>query len=103
MFISALRVDSSLDSLVSISDLRLLADAELGCTEEFYVDMGNAAVELPLVVGVQVDAIDLTAHVLIVHSTRVSSIPSNSETTGWEQAASTDVVGPGDTETTDWE
>ena len=49
------------------------------------VDMDNAAVELPLVVGVQVDvseAIDLTAHVLIVHSIRVSSIPSNSETMG---------------------
>ena len=46
------------------------------------------------------EAIDLTAHVLIVHSTRV---PSNSETMGWEQAASTNVVGLGDTETTGWE
>lgn len=67
--------------------------------------MDIADVDLPLVVEVKVgvsEAIDLTAYVLIEHSTLVLSIPSNSETIGWEQVASTDAVGPNGTETTGW-
>ena len=45
------------------------------------------------------EAIDLTA---CVHSTLVSSIPSNSGTIGWERAAFMDAVGPDGTETTGW-